>query len=411
VLGRILLIAILVSACSGSEPEPTRPVDPARAARARELARRFIIMDGHVDVPWRLDEQREDGKPIDDVSQRTAEGDFDHPRAVEGGLDAPFMSIYVPASFQKKGGAKAKADQLIDLVESLVNRHPDKFALATSPDQVVHNSRAGLISFPLGIENGAAIEDRLANLAHFHRRGVRYITLTHSKDNLICDSSYDTSQTSKGLSRFGRQVVAEMNRLGIMIDVSHISDQAFDQVVEQTKAPVIASHSSARRFTPGWQRNLDDERIKRLAAGGGVILINFGSSFIDDGARADFDEMSDAVDALARARTPHASDDEKDALGDAYAAQFPPRYATVEQVADHILHVIRLVGVDHVGFGSDFDGVGDSLPIGLKDVSAYPNLIRVLLERGVSEADIEKICGGNFLRVWRAVEDHARRAR
>lgn len=397
-------------AAGAPAPEPAaKPASPAQDERARELARRFIIMDGHVDLPHRLTLRLDpNGQPIEDVSKRTEFGDFDHPRAVAGGLDAPFMSIYVPSSYQKSGGAKKKADELIDMVEKIATTHPDKFALAHSPDKVVANSAAGRISLPLGIENGAAIEDKLDNLAHFHGRGVRYITLTHGEDNLICDSSYDKKRTWKGLSPFGRQVVAEMNRLGIMIDVSHISDQAFDQVIELSQAPAIASHSSARRFTPGFERNLDDERIKKLAARGGVLLINFGSSFIDDRARAYFDQMREAIKKQTAGRTPPPDELERDKLQEAYAAEHPRILATLDQVADHIIHVIELAGVDHVGFGSDFDGVGRSLPVGLEDVSGYPNLIRVLLDRGLSEADVEKIAGGNFMRVWREVEEHAR---
>ncbi|HWM85104.1 MAG TPA: dipeptidase [Kofleriaceae bacterium] len=396
---------------AASAPAPSAPDREKLTARARELARRFVIMDGHIDVPDRLVKHLDEkGRPIEDVSKRTEEGDFDHPRAVEGGLDAPFMSIYVPSSHQKSGGARKKADQLIDMVEQIAKGHPDKFALAHSSAQVQENSGKQLVSLPLGIENGAAIEDELRNLVHFHRRGVRYITLTHAEDNLICDSSYDDKKTWKGLSPFGRKVVAEMNRLGIMIDVSHISDQAFDQVIELSQVPVIASHSSARHFTPGWERNLDDDRIKALGAKGGVILINFGSSFINDRSRIYFDQMREALKKQTAGRKTPPSDEEREKLEDAYTAQHPPIFATVEQVADHVLRVIELAGVDHVGFGSDFDGVGDSLPEGLKDVSGYPNLIRALLERGLSEADVEKICGGNFLRVWQAVEKHAERA-
>jgi membrane dipeptidase len=411
VSGRIaaLLLALVAAACADQpDGSSASTAAPPGSERARELAHRLIIMDGHVDLPDRMMNRLDDGLPLEDVSRRTEEGDFDHPRAVEGGLDAPFMSIYVPARFQETGGARRHADQLIDLVERLVRQHPDKFALAASPDEVVDNSRKQLVSLPLGIENGAAIEDQLANLAHFYRRGVRYITLTHGKDNLICDSSYDQRGTWKGLSPFGRQVVAEMNRLGIMVDVSHISDRAFDQAIELSKAPVIASHSSARHFTPGWQRNLDDERIVKLGKQGGVILINFGSSFISQRAREYFDGQRQAIKALSAARIPAPDEEERDALEDGYAVQYPPDFATVEQVADHIFHVIELAGIDHVGLGSDFDGVGDSLPVGLKDVSGYPNLIRVLLERGMSEADLEKVLGGNFMRVWRAVEAHAR---
>ena len=359
------------------EPEPETP-----AQMAERIAHETLILDGHIDVPWRLHKAIErDGELTIDVSGPTDDGDFDYPRAKKGGLDAPFMSIYVSPDFEKRG-AKRVADELIGLVEGIVDKAPDKFALAKSVADVEANFADGKISLPMGMENGAPIEHRLANVAYFHERGIRYITLAHSKDNHISDSSYDTRHTHHGLSRFGRKVVAEMNRVGIMVDVSHISDEAFADVMEVTKVPVIASHSSCRHFTPGWERNMSDDMIRRLAEAGGVIQINFGSGFLDGDIR--------------QAREAFKESDHGE----------PPR-ATVEHVADHIEHVIELVGVDHVGLGSDFDGLGDSLPEGLGDVSAYPNLLRVLIERGHTEEELRKICSGNVLRVWRAVEDYA----
>ncbi len=231
----------------------------AFAARGRELADRLLVVDTHIDVPYRLKDEMED------VSLRTAKGDFDYPRAVAGGLDTTFMSIYVPAKLQETGGAKALADGLIDMVEGIVASAPAKWAMAATPDQALANRAAGRLSFALGIENGAAIEDQLANLAHFHSRGVRYVTLTHGKNNLICDSSYETPESRlwHGLSPFGREVVAEMNRLGIMVDLSHVSDEAFDQALALSQAPPFASHSSCRHFTPGFERNLDDRAHPR----------------------------------------------------------------------------------------------------------------------------------------------------
>jgi membrane dipeptidase len=366
--------AASVDAAPAVEPAPAPPRD--YAAEADAIAHEMIILDGHVDVPWRLAESEEP----EDVGLATQNGDFDYPRAKAGGLDAPFMSIYVPVKYEMKGADRV-ADDLIDLVEGIVARHPDKFALARSPADVRANFAAGLISLPMGMENGAPIMRKLANVKRFHARGIRYITLAHSKDNHISDSSYDTRHTHRGLSRFGEKVVAEMNRLGIMIDVSHLSDEAFFDVMGVTKAPVIASHSSCRHFTPGWERNMSDEMIQALSRNGGVIQINFGSSFLDGEVRRQIEDHGD---------------------------DGPPVYSTVEKVADHIDHVVALVGVDHVGFGSDFDGVGDSLPVGLKSAADYPNLIRVLLERGWTRADLEKLCSGNVLRVWQAVEDHSR---
>jgi membrane dipeptidase len=385
-----------------AEPPPAEPppVDP------QALAQELIIVDGHIDVPWRLHEAKVEGKPVDDVTRATAGGDFDLPRARAGGLDAPFMSIYVPAALEGKG-AKRKAEALIELVEGIVARAPDELALARSPAEVRANAAAGKLSLPMGMENGAPIEGKLRNVAYFHGRGIRYITLTHSKDNHISDSSYDTRHTHGGLSPFGEKVVAEMNRVGIMIDVSHVSDEAFDDVVRLSAVPVIASHSSCRHFTPGWERNMSDDMIERLAAAGGVIQINFGSGFLSQAIRDGREAHEQARDAHVKALGLELESAEGKAAAAAYDGEHPAPRATVELVADHIEHVIALAGVDHVGLGSDFDGVGDSLPEGLRDVSQYPNLLRVLLERGHDRTALAKIAGENVLRVWQAVEDHA----
>jgi membrane dipeptidase len=364
---------------------------------AERLAQSLIILDGHIDLPYRLLEE-----PAD-VSKRTESGDFDVVRAREGGLNAPFMSIYIPASLEGKG-AKAEAERLIDLVEGLARNYPNHFALARSPQDLRAHFAAGLISLPMGMENGAPIEGDLANLHHFFQRGIRYITLAHSSSNHICDSSYDQARPWRGLSPFGRQLVAEMNRLGIMIDVSHISDEAFAQVMELSAVPVIASHSSCRHFTPGFERNMSDAMIRQLATHGGVIQINFGSSFISDAYRKANDALREQLRQVRESEGEDAAKRRRQAL---LQAQPLPR-AGVEDVADHVMHVVSLVGIDHVGLGSDFDGVGDSLPTGLRDVSQYPNLFRALLARGLVAKDLEKLASGNVLRVWQAVEDHAK---
>ena len=369
--------------------------------RADELAHEFIIVDGHVDLPYRLRNNWAD------ISQRTDQGDFDYVRAREGGLDAPFMSIYVPVEYQEKGGAKALADSLIDMVVGLTDEHPDKFALASSPSEVRSNFDKGLISFPMGIENGAAIEGDLANLVHFYDRGIRYITLAHARDNRISDSSYDTTaNTHEGLSAFGEKVVREMNRLGIMVDVSHITDSAFYDVMEVTEAPAIASHSSCRHFTPGWERNMSDEMIKRLAENGGVIMINFGSSFLDESSRKSGDKLRDEIAEYFEEENLDRSQPQAQVYAREQFQQYYD-YATVSRAADHIDHVVDLVGVEHVGLGSDFDGVGNTLPEGLKDASMMPNLLAELLERGYTAEEIEKICSGNIFRVWSQVDETA----
>jgi membrane dipeptidase len=399
-------------ACDRSGPTTQAPpvAAPERDIHehANELAHRFIILDGHVDVPYRVSATLHGGGSFPQLHAHADDGDFDYVRARAGGLDAPFMSIYTPAELQAEPGAsKVFAEQSIDYIHGLVVDHPDKFALARTPAEVRANFERGLISLPMGMENGSPLEDELANVEHFYKRGIRYITLTHSRDNLVCDSSYDETHTHGGLSEFGRAVVAEMNRVGIMVDVSHVDDATFWQVMELSKVPVIASHSSCRHFTPGFERNMSDEMIVALAEHGGVIQINFGSAFLDGKYRAAEQEAETQLRALLEQ---HDTDEHASAgkqLIAEYQAAHPVERVDVSVVADHIDHVVKLVGVDFVGFGSDFDGVGDSLPVGLEDVSMYPNLIAVLLERGYSEADIEKICSGNVLRVWQAVEERS----
>jgi len=374
--------------------------DAALKKQAYELAHKFIITDGHIDVPWRLNDGYED------LSVRTETGDFDYVRAVEGGLDAPFMSIYVPSSYQETGGAKEKADSLIDLVHQIANDHPDKFEVAYSVADVNRIFSNGKIALPMGMENGAPILDDLSNVQYFYDRGIRYITLTHAKDNLICDSSYDTTGTWGGLSPFGRKVVKEMNRVGIMVDISHVTDEVINQVLDMTDVPVIASHSSCRHFTPGWERNMGDEEIKRLKENGGVIQINYGSSFITQASLEKGEENRERIMAYAKENNLKRGDEVLTAFAKKINAKNPV-YADISDVVDHFDRVVALAGIDHVGIGSDYDGVGDSLPYGLKDVASYPNLIFHLLKRGYSEEDIEKICYKNIWRVWSAVEKAA----
>ena len=403
---RFLLGSSLVLAAACSSPQAEQAEALSIEEQADTLAHRYIITDGHIDLPFRMKIANfRLEKEFIDVTEDT-DGDFDYVKAKTGGLDAPFMSIYVPASYQETGGAKQFADSLINMVQGIAERYPDKFALAPTPQSVEENFEKGLISLPMGMENGAPIGDSLENVQYFYDRGIRYVTLTHSKVNQICDSSYDTVRVWNGLSPFGEQVVQEMNRVGIMVDVSHISDSAFYDVMKTTEAPVIASHSSCRAFVPGFERNMNDEMIKMLADNGGVMMINFGSTFVDEEAREKSDVVRDHVGKWMEENNLTM----KDSAAQAYIKNYTtenPTFSTVQKVADHIDHVVELVGVDHVGFGSDFDGVGDTLPTGLKDASEYPNLIAVLLERGYSEEDIEKICYKNLFRVWNEVQSLA----
>jgi membrane dipeptidase len=382
--------------------------DAERLQVAKEIAQSTIVVDGHVDLPYRM---KVGGftlkREVLDVSVRTPDGNFDYPRAKEGGLDAPFMSIYIPAANQAiRGASKALADTLIAMTERVAATFPDKFAMAYSPADVRSNFAKGLISLPMGMENGAGIEDDLANVAYFHRRGIRYITLTHGKDNLIGDASYDTTATYGGLSAFGEKVVAEMNRVGIMVDLSHVSDNTFRDALAITKVPVIASHSSVRKFTPGFERNMSDELIQGLSKNGGVMMINFGGAFLDSAYTAGTAQVREHVVNWLAENKLSRSDPRAQQYIEEYTAKFTP-FPTVARVADHFDHVVQLVGIDYVGLGSDYDGVGDSLPTGLKDVSMFPNLFAELLRRGYSKEDLEKICYKNVFRVWQAVEDFA----
>lgn len=384
--------------------------DAQLRAYADTLAHQYIITDGHVDLPYRLKvknfrlEREYMGIPVS-----TTDGDFDYERAKKGGLDAPFMSIYIPSTYQQQPDkGKALADSLINMINTIAEQIPDKFVRANSPAEVEAAFKAGKIALPFGMENGAPVGDDLANVKYFYDRGIRYITLTHGKDNQICDSSYDTTRTWNGLSPFGRTVVQEMNKVGIMVDISHVSDSTFYQVMKLSKVPCIASHSSCRAFTPGFIRNMSDDMIKLLGKNNGVIQINFGSTFLDSTVRAANEANRKKLQVLLDEKKLKFSDSLAKPIIEEYQKLNPSLFADVETVANHIDHVVKLAGINHVGIGSDFDGVGDSLPTGLKDVSQYPNLIYVLLKRGYTEEDIEKICYKNVWRVWNAVEEFAK---
>jgi membrane dipeptidase len=406
-------LAIFLASCHSLETtrDFTALSDDAILRVADSLAQAFIIVDTHVDLPYRLANVKFSGGAESlQIPVRSTEGDFDFERAKKGGLDAPFMSIYIPSANQQKPDmGKSVADSLINMIEGIARALPDKFALAGSPGEIQTNTESGKISLPLGMENGAPIGKDLSMVKYFYDRGIRYVTLTHGKDNQICDSSYDSTHTWNGLSPFGEQVVSEMNKVGIMVDISHVSDSAFYHVMQITRAPAIASHSSCRAFTPGFERNMSDDMIRVLAKNGGVVQINFGASFLDSIARKN-DGLRDSLETILVAKGLTSRDAEAQRFIAQLEKQPEELFSDVSRVADHIDHVVQLVGIDHVGIGSDFDGVGDSLPVGLKDVSDYPNLIAQLLKRGYTAADIEKICYKNVFRVWNKVIEVSEKA-
>lgn len=406
--GRILCFLALVAGCAAVPREPASAQSSVAAdsllVRARRLAAECIIVDTHVDAPMGLYRGRMN------LSVRNSRGQFDYVRAREGGLDVPFMSIYIPPTLEGTPQAGTMADSLIGLVVGLASSHPAKFAVVRSTAEVRALQSSGKILLAMGMENGAPINGVLERVRRYHALGIRYITLAHAKSNHLCDSSYDPERRWNGLSPFGGQVVDEMNRVGIMIDVSHATDSAFFQILRRSRVPVIASHSACRKFTPGFERNMSDEMIRALAKNGGVIQMNFGSEFLDDSIRRDSEKDSKAIAEYLRNHGLSSGDKRAREYRQHYARDHPRRYASVQAVADHIDHVVALAGTEFVGFGSDFDGVGDTLPVGLKDVSQYPNLIAELLRRGYTEEAVRKICGENLLRVWKSVEDFAAKA-
>ena len=335
---------------------------------AQELAQEMIIIDTHLDTPIQLYMQQDKNGFYEDITKKSSLH-FDFDRAVSGGLNVPFFVVFTPPSAEEKGTAFEMAKDLIKILEDIMDKNPGKFRLVKSPEEITNEKN--IMQVVYGMENGAPIESKLSNIKLFSDMGINYITLAHSKSNHISDSSYDENKNWGGLSPFGRKVVAEMNKQGVMIDISHVSDAAFYEVLRLTKTPVIASHSSLRHFVPGFERNVSDDMLRELAKNGGVIQICFGSEFI------------------------------------AEKKKYPNLVVTVKDVADHIDRVKKLVGIDHVGIGSDYDG-WRNFPVGLEDTSTYPNLIRELLKRDYTKEEIEKVFGGNLLRVWREVKKFAK---
>lgn len=386
----LLLVLSLGLATAGEDP-------------ALRLHRDALVIDTHIDTPQRLLDEGLDMGP------RDSQGHVDIPRMREGGLDAGFMSIYVEMRRYTGDAASKRALQLIDTVYEQVVRHPDQLALATTAAEVRRAQEQGKIALLMGMEGGTPIADDLRLLRDFHRLGVRYLTLTHSLNNNWADSSTDKPQHN-GLTEFGKEVVREMNRLGMLVDISHVSDKTFTDALAVSQAPMIASHSSARALC-SHPRNMSDEMIRALASHGGVIQINYHIGFLDQNHADAYAKISAEYEARSRALREQYPDDPSafegahQQLEREYRARLPR--VSWERILDHIDHVVKLVGADHVGLGSDFDGAW--MPDGMEDASHLPRLTRALLERGYSEADIRKILGGNTLRVMEEAERIAAR--
>ena len=369
-------------------------------SQAATIHQQAIVVDTHADTTQRLIFD-----PKFDIGVRHADGNLDVPRMKEGGLDAVFFSIWVPSDVTGLPAVKRALDQ-IDAVREAVRTHPDTLALASTAAEVRRAAAEHKIAALMGIEGGHMIDDNLRLLRNYAALGVRYMTLTHFKNNNFADSSTD-KPAHNGLTAFGKDVVREMNRLGMMIDISHVADKTFYDVLALTTTPVIASHSSCRAIA-NHPRNMSDDMLRALAKNGGVIMINYHAGYLSEEFRVASEKRSGDVVTARNAMSKKCGDNEacttleEERIDHEAMANGQLPKVTWEKIIEHIEHAVKVAGVDHVGLGSDFDGA--TMPLGLEDVSKLPRITDALLTKGFSPSDVEKILGGNILRVMEAVE-------
>ena len=403
-----ILLSILTIDCrmtEKTEKSPSTPQQNSTLDDAIAIHRRAIAIDMHADTTQRIVDEKVD------LQQRLPDGHFDSVRAREGGLDAQFFSIWVEPQLFGGGGLSAmkRADDQIAAVRELTEKHPDTWEFATSAADIRRIVSEGKLAALTGLEGGYAVDEKLENVERYYKLGVRYMSLAWTDSLSWAGSSGDEVGKTRGLNDFGRAVVHEMNRLGMMVDVSHVSDQTFWDIVNTSTRPVIATHSACRAIVDE-PRNLTDEMIVALAKTGGVVNVIFYPAFIEPG----WNEKKKQVDKEIAGLVQRASEEEKGDVAhkhlardrvrrEEFARRLPP--ARVSRLVDHIDHIVKLVGIEHVGIGSDFDGIQATL-VDLADIAELPNLTRELLRRGYSESDIDKILGGNMLLVMEAVERH-----
>jgi membrane dipeptidase len=370
------------------------------SSRARQLHDRAIVVDSHDDTTQRLIFDK-----AFDIGKRNPNGNIDIPRMREGGLDALFFSIWVPSEVTGPTAVKRALDQ-IDAVREAVRTHPNDLVLATTAAEVRKAAADHKIAALMGMEGGHMIDDDVRLLRVYASLGVRYMTLTHYKNNNWADSSTDDA-AHNGLTAFGKDVVREMNRLGMMIDISHVADKTFFDAIETTKAPMIASHSSSRVIA-NHARNMTDDMMRALARNGGVVMINYHAAFLSEEFRVASEKKNGnvfgAVDAVSKkcGGNEACATMEGERIDHEAMMKGDLPKVTWEKIIEHIDRAVKIAGVDHVGLGSDFDGA--TMPLGMEDVSKLPKITDALLKKGYSEADVEKILGGNILRVMDAVE-------
>jgi membrane dipeptidase len=368
---------------------------------AWRIHRSAIVIDGHNDFPYEMRVKAGSSFDVYDMAKPLTNLNTDIPRLRKGGVGAQFWAVYVAATTMRTGGAARQTMEQIDLVRRMVARYPDTFELALTEADIERIHAHGKIASLMGIEGGHSIENSLALLRMYYELGVRYMTLTHSDSLEWADAATDKPRAN-GLNEFGKQVVREMNRLGMMVDISHVSAQTMHAALDVSRAPIIASHSCAYAIAPH-PRNVPDDVLVRLKQNGGVVMVNFFSGFVVPESAKVMASMFDVARALHE-KFPKDDDFEK-AMKDWREAN-PMPSGTVKDVVNHIDHIVKIAGIDHVGLGSDFDGV-TQLPTDLPDVSSYPLVTQELLDRHYSEGDIKKILGGNLLRVMKAVEKTA----
>jgi membrane dipeptidase len=387
----------------------TTPMAAQSNDSALEHARRLLesapLIDGHNDLPWEIREFKTAPRNVAayDLRKRTPRH-TDLERLAQGKVGAQFWSIYVPGEFKDSGYARVQLEQF-DIARRMIARYPERLAPAFTADDIERNFKRGRIGSLLGMEGGHVIENSLGALRSYYALGARYLTLTHNVTLDWADAALDTAR-HQGLTEFGKEVVREMNRLGMLVDLSHVSPGVMSDALDVTESPVIFSHSSARALT-SHPRNVPDSILARLPRNGGLIMVTFVPAFVSPEAAA-----WDAEARRERERLESTVSDtaERRRLEDQWKTAHPQPRATLAQVADHIEHVRKVAGVEHVGIGSDFDGI-DTVPEGLEDVSDFPNLFAELIRRGWSDADLKKLAGGNLLRALRAAEATAARLR
>ncbi|MBA3485500.1 MAG: membrane dipeptidase [Pirellulales bacterium] len=401
----LVIVAASVHGEDSSKPQADARPPVVLTDAARELHASSLVIDGHNDLPWELRQQAQGRFDRLDISKPQPQKlQTDIPRLRQGGVGAQFWSVWVPGSTAKRGEALSTTLEQIALVKAMIARYPETFELALTTEDIERVHKSGKIASLIGVEGGYSIEGSIPILRQLYADGARYMTLTHSDSLDWADSGTDEPKAG-GLSAFGEDVVREMNRLGMMVDISHVSPEAMKDALRVTEAPVIFSHSSARGVADH-PRNVPDDVLKLTAENGGVVMVNFFSAFIvPETAKRDVERM-----AFRRAKEKELTEDKdiEAAMRRFDAGQGRGELGTIHTLIDHIEHIIDVAGVDHVGIGSDYDGIS-MLPTQLEDVSSYPYITQALLDRGHSAEDIRKILGGNMMRVMREVEGTAKR--